>query len=144
MAENEYRWWNCPKYMFLGSFKTEFSGKNRLILPKRFRRELGNEERFYILLGKNGEIWGFDPKNWYKLTDKVLESVLSTEEGRVMRLKIFSKAEECVLDSQGRFVLPQEFMDKLKIGTDVAIIGAGDHFEIWDVHLWEIQEERLA
>ncbi len=129
--------------MFLGSYKTEFSGKNRLILPKRFRRELGNEEGFYILLGKNGEIWGFDTKNWYKLTEKILESVLSTEEGRVMRLKIFPKAEECVLDSQGRFVLPQEFMDRLKIGTDVAIIGAGDHFEIWDIHLWEKQEERL-
>ena len=60
--------------MFLGSFKTEFSGKNRLILPKRFRRELGNEERFYILLGENGEIWGFDSKNWYKLTENILES----------------------------------------------------------------------
>lgn len=129
--------------MFLGSFKTEFSGKNRLILPKRFRRELGNEERFYILLGKNGEIWGFDTENWYKLTESILESTLSTEEGRVMRLKIFPKAEECVLDSQGRFVLPQEFMDKLTIGTDVAIIGAGDHFEIWDIKLWEKQEERL-
>ena len=130
--------------MFLGSFKTEFSGKNRLILPKRFRRELGNEERFYILLGENGEIWGFDSKNWYKLTENILESELSTEEGRVMRLKIFPKAEECVLDSQGRFVLPQEFMDKLKLGKDIAIIGAGDHFEIWDLIIWEKQEERLA
>jgi MraZ protein len=129
--------------MFLGSFKTEFSGKNRLILPKRFRRELGNEEKFYILLGENGEIWGFNSENWYKLTEKILESVLSTEEGRVTRLKIFPKAEECVLDSQGRFVLPQEFMDKLKFGEDIAIIGGGDHFEIWDLKLWEKQQEQL-
>lgn len=129
--------------MFLGSFKTEFSGKNRLILPKRFRRELGNEERFYILLGDNGEIWGFDSENWYKLTKNILASGLSTEEGRVMRLKFFPKAEECILDSQGRFVLPQEFMDKLKFGKDIAIIGAGDHFEIWDLSIWKKQEERL-
>ena len=99
--------------MFLGSFKTDFSGKNRLILPKRFRKELGNEDKFYILLGGNGEMWGFDPVNWSKLTESILESPLSTEEGRIKRLKLFPQAEECVLDSQGRFVLPQEFMENL-------------------------------
>ena len=130
--------------MFLGSFKTYFSGKNRLILPKRFRKELGNEDKFYILLGENGEIWGFDPKNWFKLTENILKFPLSTEEGRVKRLKIFPKSEECVLDSQGRFILPQEFMEKLSFGKDILILGAGDHFEIWDENLWQKQQERLT
>ena len=129
--------------MFLGSFKTFFSGKNRLILPKRFRKELGNEDRFYILLGENGEIWGFDSINWSKLARNILESPLSTEEGRVKRLKLFPKAEECILDSQGRFILPQEFMDNLSFRKEVLIIGAGDHFEVWDLSLWKKQQERL-
>src|SRR5690349_12801549 len=109
--------------MFLGSFKTEFSGKNRLILPKRFRKELGEEARFYILLGGNGEIWGFDERNWQDLSAKVLESPLSGEEGRLKRLRFFPKAEECILDSQGRFVLPQEFIGKLNFGEEVLIVG---------------------
>ncbi len=129
--------------MFLGSFKTDFSGKNRLILPKRFRKELGNEDKFYILLGGNGEMWGFDPVNWSKLTESILESPLSTEEGRIKRLKLFPQAEECVLDSQGRFVLPQEFMENLNFKKEVLIIGAGDHFEIWDLNLWKNQKVRL-
>ena len=127
--------------MFLGSFKTFFSGKNRLILPKRFRKELGNEDRFYILLGKNGEIWGFDPINWLKLAENILKYPLATEEGRVKRLKLFSKAEECSLDGQGRFILPQEFIDKVVFTSEVLIVGAGDHFEIWDLNLWEKQQE---
>ena len=130
--------------MFLGSFGTYFSGKNRLILPKRFRKELGNEDKFYILLGENGEIWGFDPINWAKLSESVLESPLSTEEGRIKRLKFFPKAQECVLDGQGRFILPQEFMENLNFKEEVLIIGAGDHFEIWDLDLWEKQKGRLA
>lgn len=129
--------------MFLGSFKTDFSGKNRLILPKRFRKELGNEDKFYIFLGENGEIWGFDSGNWLKLTEKVLESPLSTEEGRIGRLKVFPKAQECILDSQGRFVLPQEFMEKLSFKKEVMIIGAGDHFEVWDQDQWVRQQERI-
>lgn len=130
--------------MFLGSYKTYFSGKNRLVLPKRFRRELGHEDKFYILLGENGEIWGFDPINWIKLTESILGLPLSSEEGRVNRLKIFPKAEECVLDSQGRFILPQEFMENLNFKQEVFIIGAGDHFEVWDLNLWEKQQKQLG
>lgn len=126
-------------FMFLGSFKTLFSGKNRLVLPKRFRRELGNEDKFYIILGENGEVWGFDPVNWLKLVESILEIPLSSNEGRVKRLKLFPKAEECVLDSQGRFILPQEFIENLDFKEEVLIIGAGDHFEIWNVDLWEKQ-----
>lgn len=129
--------------MYLGSYKTFFSGKNRLILPKRFRRELGNEEKFYILLGENGEIWGFDLKNWSLLTESILKFPLSSEEGRIRRLKLFPKSEECSLDGQGRFILPQEFMDNLSFKKEVLIIGAGDHFEVWDLDLWQKQEKQL-
>ncbi len=129
--------------MFLGSYKTYFSGKNRLILPKRFRKELGNEDKFYILLGENGEIWGFDPENWIKLTENVLNSPLSTEVGRVNRLKLFPKAEECLLDGQGRFILPQDFMERVMFRKEVLIVGAGDHFEIWDEMKWKAQLSKL-
>lgn len=127
--------------MFLGSFKTEFNGKNRLTLPRRFRKELGNEDKFYITLGRNGEIWGFDPENWQKLTESILILPLSTEEGRLKRLEFFPKAEECVLDAQGRFVLPGEFMENLNFKEEVYILGAGDHFEVWDLDLWGSQQK---
>jgi MraZ protein len=122
--------------MYLGSFKTEFSGKNRLILPKRFRRELGSEDKFYVFLGENGEIWGFDQVNWLKQAENVLTIPLSSEEGRKERLRFFSRADECVLDAQGRFILPQEFIEKVHLKKQVLIVGAGDHFEIWDPKQW--------
>lgn len=117
--------------MFLGSFKTYFSGKNRLILPKKFRRELGQQDKFFILLGENGEIWGFDQINFLKQAESILEIPLSSEEGRVKRLKFFPRADECALDDQGRFILPQEFVEKAGLKEEVLLIGAGDHFEIW-------------
>lgn len=117
--------------MFLGSFKTYFSGKNRLILPRKFRRELGNEEKFYIFLGPDGDIWGFNERNWQIQAEKVLSEPLSSEEGRTKRRAFFPHADECVLDSQGRFILPQEFIEQAHLGNEVLIIGAGDHFEIW-------------
>lgn len=129
--------------MFLGSFKTIFSGRNRIILPKRFRKVLGNEDKFYVLMGKNGEIWGFNQLNWLKLVDDTLKLPLDSEEGRVKRLQLFPKAEECVLDGQGRFILPQELAERVDFKQEILIIGAGDHFEIWDSKLWQKQIERI-
>lgn len=123
--------------MFLGSFKTYFSGKNRLILPKKFRKELGNKDGFFVFLGNYGEIWGFDKENWDKLAESILKIPLSTDEGRKKRLQFFSRADECVLDSQGRFILPSEFVEKVDFKNEVLIIGAGDHFEIWDPKKWD-------
>ena len=95
-------------------------------------------------MGENGEIWGFDTENWLDLTDSILKSPLSTEEGRIKRLKLFPRAEECSLDGQGRFILPQEFVENLDFENEVLIIGAGDHFEVWDLKLWQKEKERLG
>ncbi len=129
--------------MFLGSYKTYFSGKNRLILPKKFRKELDSDEKFYVLLGQDGEIWGFDQGNWQKQAESVLQKPLSSTEGRAERLNFFSRADECILDSQGRFILPQEFVEKIDLKSGVLIIGAGDHFEIWDLSLWTNFKQKL-
>ncbi len=88
-------------------------------------------------MGENGEIWGFDTENWSNLAGSILKVPLSTEEGRIKRLRLFPKAEECSLDGQGRFILPQEFIKNLNLKNEVMIIGAGDHFEVWDSELWK-------
>ena len=127
--------------MFLGTYKTYFSGKNRLILPKKLRRELGQEEIFYIVKGMDGEIWGFNEKEWGKEAGKRVEISLVEREGRVARRRFFSQADECSLDGQGRFILPQEFVDYAQIGEEALIVGAGDHIEIWNPERFKKNDE---
>lgn len=107
-------------------------------MPKKFRRELGTKETFYILLGDNGGIWGFDQANWERLARSVLNLPISSTEGIKQRLKFFPRAEECGLDNQGRFILPQEFVDSAKLAGEVLMVGAGDHFEIWQPERWKL------
>lgn len=118
--------------MFLGTYKIYFSGKNRLILPKKLRKELGENEVIFIVKGLDGEIWGFNKEEWWKEAGKRVEIPLQEREGRITRRRFFSQADECSLDAQGRFILPQEFVDYGEIGDEVLIIGAGDHIEIWN------------
>ncbi len=113
------------------------------MLPKKLRGTLGREEKFYIILGKDGEIWGLDKDNWQKQADNVLQKPLSLEEGRVDRRNFFSTADECLLDRQGRFILPQEFVEYSELKDEVLIVGAGDHFEIWNKKRWLEVTERM-
>lgn len=123
--------------MFLGRYKTYFTGKSRILLPKKFRKELGIDYGFYIVLGPEGEIWGLNERQWQKEAEKILELPLTDKQGRIQRRKFFSGAEECILDSQGRFILPQEFIRWANIQSEVMLIGAGDHFEIWNPEYWK-------
>lgn len=123
--------------MFLGRYITYFSGKNRLVLPKKFRQELGNEITFYLIQGQDGEIWGFRTSEWQYEASLRLALPLTDAEGRKARRSFFGLAEECQLDSQGRFIISQDLVDYAGISIEILMIGAGDHFEIWQKEKFE-------
>ncbi len=122
--------------MFLGEYTTRFSGKGRVILPKKMRGEISGKE---LVLSRGFEncIWGFDIKVWEKEAEKQLEISATEERARYLRRYLFSASEPVEFDSQGRFVIPSALLTFAKLVKDVVIIGAGDHFEIWEKKLWE-------
>ncbi len=122
--------------MFLGSFKTKFSGKNRVVLPKRFRVELKSGNEVVLTKGLDGCIWGFSKKDWEKEAKKQLEIPVVEERGRNLRRILFSEANVSGLDRQGRFIIPSSLLGFGQIREEILIVGAGDHFEIWDPKKW--------
>lgn len=117
--------------MFLGRFRTTFSGKNRIILPKKFRQELATSE-IILIPGLDGGIWGFGKDDFKNLSNEILQLPLTESRGRLLRRQFFESAEQMDLDKQGRFIIPSEFVRNAFLNTEILIIGAGDHFEIWN------------
>ena len=128
--------------MFLGEYKTSFTGQGRVVLPKKFRSELGSGKTVILSRGFEGCIWGFDTKAWEKEAEKQLEISSADQEARNLRRYLFSAAESVDLDDQGRFVIPKVLLEYAGLtreekGNDgVIMIGAGDHFEVWDSLRW--------
>lgn len=122
--------------MFLGEYRTKFTGKSRVVLPHKFRQELKGKE---IILSRGFEncIWGFDLKDFEIEARKQLEISATEERARYMRRYLFSGSESVELDAQGRIIIPSALLDFASVKSEVAIIGAGDHFEIWDAEIWE-------
>lgn len=128
--------------MFLGEYQSKFSGKGRVILPKKIREGLSGGD-IILSRGFEGCIWGFDIKVWEKEAKKQLEISATEERARLLRRYLFSGAMPAELDSQGRFVIPSALLVYAKVTDEVVIIGAGDHFEIWDKDLWESHIKRI-
>ncbi|MBI4036735.1 division/cell wall cluster transcriptional repressor MraZ [Candidatus Daviesbacteria bacterium] len=128
--------------MFLGEYQISFTGKGRIVLPRKMRLELRQRE-IVLSRGFEGCVLGFALEDWELEARNQLAIPLTDEKGRFIRRYLFSGSERVVLDAQGRFVIPSKLMDFGNLGNDVVIVGAGDHFEIWDWGLWKKHITRI-
>lgn len=128
--------------MFLGEYTHNLTSGKRLALPKRIRDFItGNE----VVLTKGFEpcIAGFDKKVWEDSAQQELAVPVSEPRGREIRRQLFSSAQILEIDIQGRVVLPDTLISWAGITNELVIIGAGDHFEIWNSNTWKSYIKRL-
>ena len=105
-------------------------------MPKKFREEIKGAQMI-LSRGFEGCIWGYDKKRFEEESRKQLEISPAEERARVIRRYLFSGSAIVELDDQGRFVIPSHLLSYAGVGKEVAIIGAGDYFEVWDKKSWE-------
>lgn len=123
--------------MLLGTYQPNFIGKGRIALPKKIRNELGGE-RVILTVGFEGCILGFSEKGWEEVIKPELSRPLFSDvQARDLRRKMCATATVVNLDAQGRFVIPEEMLNYAGIKKELTLIGAGDHFEIWESKKWE-------
>lgn len=125
---------------YLGEFRHNLTEKNRLALPKQIRIEI---EGYEVILAQGFDkcIVGYDLVRWKQTAAQPLSIPEFEEQGRNLRRKVFATARVAELDAQGRVVLPDTHLEwadlKGRLGEEIVIVGAGDHFEIWQKARWE-------
>ena len=123
--------------LFLGEYDHTLDDRGRVTLPRKIRQEI--EEREIVLSrGFDTCIFGFDKASWEREAAKHLDTPVTDEGGRGVRRYLFSAAEKAEIDKLGRILLPALLKEYAAIGRVVTIIGAGDHFEIWDTSAWKV------
>lgn len=127
--------------MFLGEYKHNLTKGNRLALPSKIRAEIEMNE---IVLARGFEacILGYQKSTWEEMSKAELTKPVSEEEARKIRRQLFPGAILIEIDQQGRVVIPKNLLDYAKIKVTAVVIGAGDHFEIWEESTWENYKEK--
>ncbi len=124
--------------MFLGTYHHRLLGGGQVALPSKIRSVLKNGKAILSTGFGDKCIYGYSIEDWEKIAEQELTSKpLSTTEGQRVRRQLFGAAEEIKTDGQGRFVVPPNLRTHAGIKDEIAVIGAGDHFELWDRAEWD-------
>ncbi len=121
--------------MLLGEYTHTLDNKGRVIIPSKFRVDLG--ESFIVTKGLDNCLFVYSKDEWHKFEEKLKTLPMTNVATRNFVRFFFSGATECELDKQGRINLPQNLRDYASLNKDIYIIGVSTRVEIWNKESWE-------
>ncbi|WP_067838858.1 division/cell wall cluster transcriptional repressor MraZ [Amphibacillus sediminis] len=120
--------------MFMGEYKHNIDAKGRMIVPAKFRDELG--ESFVVTRGLDQCLFVYPMAEWRILEEKIKKLPLTKKDARAFTRFFFSGAVECEIDKQGRINLPAPLRQYADLEKECAVIGVSNRVEIWSEHVW--------
>ena len=121
--------------MFIGEYTHSIDNKGRVIMPSKFREELGDS--FFVTKGMEGCVFVYDIKEWNRLEEKSKQLKLTSKKARQFERLFYAPAREVEFDKMGRFVIPQNLREYADIKGEAQIIGVSSRIEIWDKDKYE-------
>lgn len=115
--------------MFMGEYDHTTDAKGRLIIPSRFREELG--DRFVVTKGLDGCLFAYGNDEWKRVEEGLRELSLTSKSGRQFIRFFFAGATEVEVDKQGRILIPANLREYAGITRDVVSVGVDTKVEIW-------------
>ncbi|SDB87489.1 MraZ protein [Pelagirhabdus alkalitolerans] len=121
--------------MFMGEYKHNIDVKGRMIMPAKFRDDLG--ESFVVTRGLDQCLFVYPLSEWRILEDKIKKLPLTKKDARAFSRFFFSGAVECEIDKQGRINIPASLREYANIEKACSVIGVSNRVEIWSEEIWE-------
>ena len=130
----------------MGEFHHNIDDKGRLIIPSKFRYELG--EKFVITRGLEKCLFVYSLTEWEKIVKRLRSLPFTNKDARNFTRFFLSGAAECEFDKQGRINITSPLVRYAGLTKECVIIGANDRLEIWSEDSWcnffEENEDGLA
>ncbi len=120
--------------MFIGEYHHSIDEKNRLIIPAKFREELG--DKFIITKGIENCLFVYSLESWQKIVNKLETLPFTKKDARQFVRFFLSAASEVEFDKQGRVNIAQPLVSYANLEKDCVTIGTGDRLEIWSKTAW--------
>jgi len=138
--------------MFLGEYNPNITTGNRIALPKKHREQLAGDE---VVLAKGFEkcVLVYDYQDWGERVERQVDNLTENafldasakpvKRGDLERY-LYTSAIETSIDGQGRMVIPANLLEDAGIKDSTAVIGVGDHIEIWDLASWKAHIKNIS
>lgn len=115
--------------MFMGEYHHNIDDKARIVVPSKFRYELGDS--FIITRGLEGCLFVYSKEEWNLIVSKLKTLPFTKKDARAFLRFFLSGAQECTFDKQGRIAIPNPLVNYALLKKECVIIGVNDRIEIW-------------
>ncbi|HLS22882.1 MAG TPA: division/cell wall cluster transcriptional repressor MraZ [Pseudogracilibacillus sp.] len=122
--------------MFMGEYSHNLDAKGRIIVPAKFRENLG--ETFVLTRGLDRCLFVYPEVEWRLLEDKLKQLPLTKKDARKFTRFFLSGATELEIDKQGRISIPQPLRTYANLSKQCTVIGVSNRIEIWDADEWNV------
>lgn len=120
--------------MFMGEFNHSIDQKGRIIVPAKFREELGEE--FVVTLGLDGCLFLYPDSEWSEFVEQ-LKHLPGNREARQLQRYFLAGAMTCEVDKQGRMLIPAKLREHAQLEKEVVFVGVLGKIEIWSKERWD-------
>lgn len=128
--------------MLIGEYHHNLDEKGRLIIPSRFREDIG--ESFIVTRGLDGCLFVYSMNDFEKIVSKLNTLPFTKKDARTFNRFFMSGATVCEFDKQGRINLPSSLISYAELKKECTIIGVNDRLEIWATNKFDsLIEENL-
>ena len=105
--------------MFFGEYEHNIDDKGRVIMPAKFREELGMV--FYVTKGLNSCLFVYPKEAWEKRIEELGRLGDNQEQVRRFKRIFFSNASQNILDKQGRVVIASKLRQQASLTKEIKI-----------------------
>lgn len=115
---------------YTDQFEHTLDEKRRLTIPYEWRDE-GYEHQLFVFPSKDGCLKVY-PASWLGERQERIANLPLADAGRKKIEAVAAMAQKLVWDSQGRVRVKDGLLSRAGIDRNVHLVGALDHFEIWE------------
>ena len=120
--------------MFIGEYRHTFDSKNRISLPAKFRKELGNS--VVVTRGLDHCLFVYPKASWKKQAERIAMHSTGGAAGRGLSRLMLAGAVEADVDSAGRILIPDYLKSFATLKEKGVVAGVNDRVELWDEKAW--------
>ena len=121
--------------MFMGEYRHTIDLKGRLIVPAKYREQLG--ESFVVTKGLDNCLFIYPEDEWLAFEQKLKNLPVANKNARKFTRFFLAGATNCVLDKQGRILIPNNLREFAVLEKEVVLVGISNRIEIWSKENWE-------
>jgi MraZ protein len=128
--------------MFSGAFPHSMDAKGRLVLPAKFRAQLGLG--LTVTKGLNRCLWLFPEEGWRRVAEQLTAETIGSPDTLALQRFFLGSAADAGPDEQGRIMVPPLLREYAGIEKEVVTVGMGGRLEVWSRERWDAYQNDLT